>query len=343
MPESRKSQTDFMAALSSKKAQKHAILLMIAAPGRLSEMLPGTHLRTAALCRPETKEETRMKEVCAEQKKVVVLGHRGEHLARCIVFDIADWQTSYGEGAVQLLALRSGEETPYPCAVSVQDGMVRWDVRATDVARPGRGRVELQYHAGGAVVKSETYRTLTMEALGEAGPVPPDPEKDWVEAVLQAARDARQSAKDARDAVAQNITMGENGNWYINGKDTGVGAPGPRGERGPQGMQGESGLPAVVSLAGAEQALPLANNTDYRCMDAVTALTITGFEADPERKSEAWSIRFAAGNGITVTLPDTVVWNYGATPVFTPGSEYSLMFTPLLSGKVLGVWNEVEA
>jgi len=30
-------------------------------------------------------------------------------------------------------------------------------------------------------------------------------------------------------------------------------------------------------------------------------------------------------------------------PVFTPGSEYWLLFTPLLRGKVLGVWNEVEA
>ena len=50
-----------------------------------------------------------------------------------------------------------------------------------------------------------------------------------------------------------------------------------------------------------------------------------------------------AGDTITVALPDKVVWNFRAAPVFTPGSEYHLMFEPMLNGKVLGVWNEVEA
>ena len=60
-------------------------------------------------------------------------------------------------------------------------------------------------------------------------------------------------------------------------------------------------------------------------------------------RSEVWSVHFVAGDSITVTLPGTVVWNYGAAPVFTPGSEYWLLFTPMLNGRVLGVWNEVEA
>lgn len=278
-----------------------------------------------------------MKEVCAEQRKVVVLGRQGEHLARCVVFDIGDWQAVYGAGTVQLLAQRSGDETPYPCPVSVEGGAVRWAVRDRDAARPGHGRLELQYRVGDTVVKSEIYRTLTMEALGNVGPVPSAPEKNWVDTVLQAACDAQQNAQAAKEAVTRTITIGENGNWFIEGEDTGFSVSGPRGE------PGESGFPAMVNLTDTTQSLALAGNTDYRCTDAVTALTVTGFEAAPNGRREGWSIHFVAGTTILVMLPDSVVWNYGAAPVFTPGSEYWLLFTPLLNGKVLGVWNEVEA
>ena len=226
---------------------------------------------------------------------------------------------------------------PYPCAVTVQNGKARWAVRDVDVAVPGIGKLELQYRVGDAVVKSEIYRTLTMEAMGEAGPVPPDPEKNWVETVLQAASDAQQSAKDAREAVKATISISEEGNWLIGGEDTGVSAAGPQGERG------ESGFPAELDLVGATHVLTLQNNRDYRCMDRVASLAVTSFAADSDGKSQCWSIHFVAGSSITVVLPDTVVWNCGASPVFTPGSEYYLMFTPLLNGKVLGVWNEVRA
>ena len=273
-----------------------------------------------------------MKEICADRRKIILLGSRGEHLARCVTFDMIEWQRLYGEGTVQLLAQRNGDEAPYPCAVTVKDGMARWEIRDVDVAMPGEGKAELQYHVGGAVVKSEAYRTLTMNALGDVGPVPPSPEKDWVETVLQAANDAEESAKAAKNAIKQTITPGENGNWFIDGEDSGVRAV---------GRDGDSGLPVIVSLAGAVQSLQLANHTDYRCMDPVTDLTVTGFGADPNGRSEAWSIHFAAGARITVVLPDCVVWNYGATPVFAPGNEYHLMFVPLLNGNVLGVWSEV--
>lgn len=278
-----------------------------------------------------------MKEVRAKQGQVLVLGRRGEHLARCITFDMAGWQETYGAGAVQLLAQRCEDEEPYPCDVTIQGDMARWAVTEVDVAMPGDGRLELQYRVGDTVVKSEIYRTLTMEALGNVGPVPSAPEKNWLDTVLQAASDAQQSAQAAKEAVIRTITIGENGNWCIDGKDTGVSASGPRGERG------ESGYPAMMHLSGTTQSLALGNNTDYRCTDAVTALTVTDFEADPNGRREGWSIQFVAGTTILVMLPDSVVWNYGATPVFTPGSAYWLLFTPLLNGKVLGVWNEVEA
>lgn len=122
-----------------------------------------------------------------------------------------------------------------------------------------------------------------------------------------------------------------------------VGPKGERGKTGPAGPQGESGAPDIVHLAGSVQTLRLTSNVAYYCTEPVTNLTLNGFDHDNPKKEAYWSISFLTGDTITVMLPDTVVWNYNAAPVFTPGSEYWLLFTPLLNGKVLGVWNEVEA
>jgi hypothetical protein len=284
-----------------------------------------------------------LKEVCASPNRLIVLGHQLENRACCVTFDISEWETIYGNGVVQLLAQRCQDKTPYPCPVTIKAGVACWEIKKSDVAFEGKGKVELQYHVDDIVVKSETYNTWVLPSLGEAGPVPPDPEKSWVDAVLKAASEVENAAKDA---VVENITIDANGNWFINGEDTGVSASGPegkQGERGERGATGASGLPFVEPLYAADLSLTLENNTDYRCAEPVTSLTVRGFQAASDGRSEAWSIQFAAGTGITIALPDTVVWNCGATPVFTPGYEYSLMFAPLLNGKVLGVWNEVEA
>ena len=49
---------------------------------------------------------------------------------------------------------------------------------------------------------------------------------------------------DGEDGVSPTVEIGENGNWYIDGKDTGIaaeGPQGPQGETGPQGPEGEQG------------------------------------------------------------------------------------------------------
>ena len=101
------------------------------------------------------------------------------------------------------------------------------------------------------------------------------------------------------------------------------------------------GLVTVESLTGSELALTLTNNVEYRCADPVTSLEITGFAPGDVGKSELWSIVFTAGEIITVTVPDTVVWAV-AEPVFTAGSTYWITWTPM-GDKYLAVWVEVEA
>lgn len=43
--------------------------------------------------------------------------------------------------------------------------------------------------------------------------------------------------------MAESPKIGENGNWWIGGTDTGVSAQGPQGEKGEKGEQGEQGIP----------------------------------------------------------------------------------------------------
>lgn len=51
--------------------------------------------------------------------------------------------------------------------------------------------------------------------------------------------------------------------------------------------------------------------------------------------------RLTAGETITVTVPESVVWAV-AEPVFTAGSTYWITWTPM-GEKYLAVWVELEA
>ena len=127
------------------------------------------------------------------------------------------------------------------------------------------------------------------------------------------------------------------------GKQGPAGADGAPGEDGKDGAPGKDNLPNVETLVGAEQSIELAYNVEYRCADALTALTITGFGAPTESgKAALYSIVFtASADGVTVTLPDTIVWAV-AEPVFTAGYAYWITWTEL-GDKYLAVWVEVPA
>ena len=55
-----------------------------------------------------------------------------------------------------------------------------------------------------------------------------------------------------KDGHSPQIEIGENGNWFIDGVDTGVAARGEKGEQGPQGTQGEQGLQGSVGPQGTQ-------------------------------------------------------------------------------------------
>ena len=138
----------------------------------------------------------------------ITLGREGENLARQVAFDVSEWRASYGDGTVSLIAQRSGDDESYPCNITVDGSTVKWEITAADTARSGYGKCELRYSVGDVLVKSETWHTYTSDAMGTPAPEPPEPQKAWVDKVLEA-------GQAAVDASVNSPKIGSNGNWWV--------------------------------------------------------------------------------------------------------------------------------
>lgn len=136
-----------------------------------------------------------MREVIARIGEKIPLGRRGENMATCVLFDISEWQNTFGEGTVQLIHQRNGDTAPYPSEVEQIGSSVRWCITGSDVDVAGAGIAELQYYVGDVLVKSETYTTYTKRAMGAASEKAPKPHKAWVDKVLNAAAETEKNAE----------------------------------------------------------------------------------------------------------------------------------------------------
>ena len=169
----------------------------------------------------------------------IYLGRLGENETRQVVFDITKWVELYGEGTVQLIAQRENDTEPYPCVIETDGSCVFWTITEVDVEQPGiTGKCELSYIIGERVAKSETWRTVVSASMGTPSETAPEPQKAWVDQVLQAGTDTQTAADRAEAAAAhQPIPNAETGTWWVwNGEtyeDTG------------EKYQGEGGVKTV--------------------------------------------------------------------------------------------------
>lgn len=144
-----------------------------------------------------------MKKIIVKPGMEINLGKRGENMAHYAVFDISGWEKTYGEGSVQLLHQRNGDKAPYICVIEVSGGKARWHITDLDVSIAGRGKAELQYFVGEIRVKSETWVTNTERALNNAGPVPGETEKDWLDTMMELGNQTTQNAEAAADSARE--------------------------------------------------------------------------------------------------------------------------------------------
>lgn len=297
-----------------------------------------------------------MVDIYAHPGESLAIGRRGENDARRVVFDLAAWRGDYGEGTVQLLHQRAGDESPYPCALTVEGDTAYWLIRAADVDKAGWGSAQLHYYVGDTLAKSAIWRTVTAGALSDPSEPPEDPARAWfaaireqignldeltteakdnlVAAINEAAKtgsgagsvsmrvsggyiqysadggaswdnliatadlrgakgDPGTDGKDGTDGTdgTDGITphIGDNGNWYFGGTDTGkpsrgatgpAGADGKDGGQGPKGDIGEPGPQGPKGDPGATPNLQIGTVTTLEAGEAASA-SISGTPEEP--------------------------------------------------------------
>ena len=268
----------------------------------------------------------------------IAIGRRGENEARRVSFDLAAWRRHYGKGTVQLLHQRAGDESPYPCALTVEGDTAYWLIRAADVDKPGWGNAQLHYYVGDTLAKSAIWPTVTADALSDPSEPPEDPARAWFAAVREQIGNLDELTTEAKDNLVAAINeaaksgggggitphIGDNGNWYLGDTDTGkpsrgetgpqgpkgdageTGPQGPQGEQGPQGIQGETGPQGPTGPAGAD-------GKDGAGMD-ITGATVGQIAkitaVDDTGKPTAWSpvdMPSGGGGGSAASVTDAAI------------------------------------
>lgn len=129
------------------------------------------------------------------------IGRLGENEHRTLRFrESAEILTLYPEAVVTVLHKRPGDLAAYPVAaeyVDVSSGMVCWTIQSGDLARVGRGKVELVFYEGDVIAKSYIYDTFVEQALNGSEEAP-DPWRTWIDRI--------EKGTDERiEAVEENI------------------------------------------------------------------------------------------------------------------------------------------
>lgn len=132
---------------------------------------------------------------------LIYLGRQGENLARTVEIDVGAMLDAYPGASIGLVFQRAGETELYIGATSLADTVLSWPISAAVTANAGRGKIEVRAMLGDVLAKSVTAPTQVDVSLSGAGSTPPDPEEDWIDDVLQAASEAKQSAASAADSA----------------------------------------------------------------------------------------------------------------------------------------------
>lgn len=127
---------------------------------------------------------------------VIPLGRTGEHHATRIIIDATEWQEEYPNGALALLVCNPNGAV-YPAQVETNGYVLTWNVTRDETAVAGKGEIELNLSAGGAVVKSARCATQIDAALSQNADNPPTGTPEWVSELL----DSIDNIKDAGDTI----------------------------------------------------------------------------------------------------------------------------------------------
>lgn len=150
--------------------------------------------------------------VIAKSRGITEIGRCKENEYRVVVFpESAEILQMYPNASVTVLHQRSGDPDAYPVPgeyVNINDGMVEWTVRSSDLAIVGRGHCAVVFTSDGVVARTINYETQVRESLGTSDE-PPEPWESWVDSVTNAANRATEAAQTAEETVEGIEAAGE--------------------------------------------------------------------------------------------------------------------------------------
>ena len=133
----------------------------------------------------------------------LALGYESESNSRPIEICVADWLADWPGATIGLLLMRPGEETYYPAASKVVDGVLHFTPSRADMAIPGDGLAQIVMTDENDVeLRSRVVRTMIECSLpGSEAEAPEEPMRPFVDQVLEAAASAAESAASAGKAA----------------------------------------------------------------------------------------------------------------------------------------------
>lgn len=129
--------------------------------------------------------------------KVIYLGRQGENLARTIEIDVSSMLMKWPDATISLLVKRNHEDTFYLAPVVIENGILKWTITNADTEIAGIGKIEVRAIQDDAIMKSATMKICVENSLGGTETDVPDPVQTWVDTIVAASVQAKQSAEDA--------------------------------------------------------------------------------------------------------------------------------------------------
>ena len=142
----------------------------------------------------------RLADLEKKERVCIHLGRVDENEATRVQIDAGTLFAEYPAAAASM-SVESPAGVKYPATVTRDGDMVIWDVRDSDLAKPGRGEMQLTFTENGVVVKSAIARTSVARSIVGEG-TPPDPLDDWIER-------AEDVLEEIEDAFPEGGTTGQ--------------------------------------------------------------------------------------------------------------------------------------
>lgn len=146
----------------------------------------------------------------------IPLGITGENEVTKIIWEnlANEWELEFGPGVVNLAAMRSTDDAPYPVSISIVNGNVEWIVSSADTEFPGIGKCELTYVVNDKVAKSKTWSTAVAPSItGDVTQDPPPEYQSWVDAVFKEAAKIQETIPEVTEADNGKYMQVVNGKW----------------------------------------------------------------------------------------------------------------------------------